>query len=898
MMAEDRGLLPVHDPGTLAALIAQRCEDAWQDADGWRARCPAHQGTSDNSLHITPTERGIVLHCFAECPQEAVVQALGLTMADLFLPPTRRPDLQIVRTYDYVDATGTLRYQTVRMQPKAFRQRQPDTAQPGRWLWHLRGVELVLYHLPAVLQAVRDETPIYIVEGEKDADTLTRGGYTATCNAMGAKKWHANYTHTLRGAHVVLLADHDATGAQHVALLARELLGHVASLKVITALHTEAPGSDVSDWVAAGGTTDDFDALVAATPVYDKTDPFSDPLGWPASTPPDPPRAPPRAPAAADVPPGRTIEQYRHLLPHVVQQAEEAVTHMPQAPLVFQRARRLVAIAPAEKTVRHITRHAGTPIISAFTPSRLRAVLARAAAWWSPNEAHTKLRPDMPQAWLVDTLLEQETWTFPPLTGLVTAPTLRRDGSLLCTPGYDTATGLWLAWEGATLPAIPEAPTLADAQTALAMLLEPFHDFPFAQPCHASAVLAAILTLIARYAVQSVPLFGISATTRGSGKTLLADCIALIATGRPAPKMPQVKEEEEERKRLLALALDGDPLVVIDNVIGPLGNPALDLAVTSQLFKDRVLGKNATKEAPLYTVFLATGNNLAFQGDLARRVVPIELAPLMERPETRAGFVHPRLLDWLSEERPRLVSAALTVLRAYWVAGRPPQPFEPYGSFEAWSDLIRSALVWGGVPDPCGGRATLESDSDALYEAHAELLTAWDACYGAQPQSLAGILGDIALQGTPPQTSTAGSTSHMLRFDRLREALGYFDHRYDGQRLNAKSIGRHLRKLTGRVIEEKQLLKLTQRGTLGMQWQVNNVPSMAMPSSLHNEENVDSVISPHSIDIACQVNKHEYNKKSYRERTEENAQNTSNTFDTPDADDRVDPFDDLSDVPF
>jgi hypothetical protein len=892
-------LPPVREPDTLAALIAQRCEDAWQDADGWRARCPAHQGTSDNSLHITPTERGIVLHCFAECPQEAVVQALGLTMADLFLAPARRPDRQIVRTYDYVDAAGTLRYQTVRMQPKAFRQRQPDPTQPGRWLWHLHGVELVLYHLPAVLQAVRDETPIYIVEGEKDAETLTRGGYTATCNALGAKKWQTSYTRTLRGAHVVLLADHDATGTQHVALLTRELLGHVASLKVITAFHTDAPGSDVSDWVAAGGSTEDFDALVAATPIYDSTDPFSDLIGWPASTPPDPPRAPPRTPTtAADVPPGRTIEQYRHLLPQVVHQAEEALMTMPQTPLVFQRARRLVGIAPAEKTVRPITRTLGTPIISAYTAPRLRAVLARAASWWRPNEAHTKLRPDMPQGWVVDTLLDQENWTFPPLTGLITAPTLRPDGSLLSAPGYDTATGLWLAWDGATFPAIPDAPTLTEAQTAIQALLEPFAEFPFAEPYHASAVLAAILTLIARYAVQSVPLFGISATTRGSGKTLLADCIAMIATGRPAPKMPQVKEEEEERKRLLALALDGDPLVVIDNVVGPLGNPALDLAVTSQLFKDRLLGKNATKEAPLYTVFLATGNNMTYQGDMGRRVVPIDLAPLMERPETREGFTHPRLLDWLSQERPRLLSAALTLLRAYWVAGRPPQPFEPYGSFEAWSDLMRSALVWGGLPDPCTGRATLEADSDALYEAHAELLTAWETCYGTRPQTLVGMLGDIALQGTPPQTSPAASTTRMLQFDRLREALGYFDSRYDGQRLNAKSIGRHLRKLTGRVIEHKHLVKLAQRGTFGMQWQIKNVPSPVMIAPLQHADNVSDVNVSLSREGNCQANKQHYRGTGQGAPGETNARNASNALDVSDPDDRVDPCDDLSDVPF
>ena len=130
--------------------------------------------------------------------------------------------------------------------------------------------------------------------------------------------------------------------------------------------------------------------------------------------------------------------------------------------------------------------------------------------------------------------------------------------------------------------AIPDTPTPIDAARALDVLAEPFADFPFAAPHHQSVVLAAILSLLGRYAVESVPVFAIRATTRGSGKTLLADAISLISTGRIAPKIPQATDNEEERKRLLALALDGDPVVLIDNVSGDFGSAALDLAITGQ----------------------------------------------------------------------------------------------------------------------------------------------------------------------------------------------------------------------------------------------------------------------------------------------------------------------------
>lgn len=112
--------------------------------------------------------------------------------------------------YDYVDEKGSLLYQVVRFEPKIFRQRKPD----GRdgWDWNLNGTRRVLYNLPAVLKAVEVGKPVFLVEGEKDADALIGLSLTATTNPMGAGKWLDEYNESLLGARVVIIPDNDKPG--------------------------------------------------------------------------------------------------------------------------------------------------------------------------------------------------------------------------------------------------------------------------------------------------------------------------------------------------------------------------------------------------------------------------------------------------------------------------------------------------------------------------------------------------------------------------------------------------------------------------------------------------------------------------------------------------------------
>ena len=289
------------------------------------------------------------------------------------------------------------------------------------------------------------------------------------------------------------------------------------------------------------------------------------------------------------------------------------------------------------------------------------------------------------QRWLIDGVFTRGDWgrDIRRLEGAITAPTIRRDGSILQAAGYDEKTGL-LHVPSCSFLKVPDKPTLADAQAAAAELLAVAKDFPFVDDSDRSAWLSMVLSLIDRSAIAGcVPLFGLTATTRGSGKSLLADAASLIAYGRTAPRKTFSPDDNEQRKAITATAIKALPSVLLDNVDCTLGGASLDAALTAMTWTDRILGASKTTgELLLRTVWMATGNNLRFGSDLARRVLPIRLAPQVENPEERTDFEHSDLLSWVRENRPTLAVAALTVLRGYCVAGRPVQADGAWGSYE------------------------------------------------------------------------------------------------------------------------------------------------------------------------------------------------------------------------
>lgn len=389
------------------------------------------------------------------------------------------------------------------------------------------------------------------------------------------------------------------------------------------------------------------------------------------------------------------------------------------APL-YQMAGRIVHPVRTEKASQDddpIRRPANALMVRTVNNTRLQMYMIDHAPFYrvivSPNGGKTlKLHP-APMKLADQFISRDDKRGLRPLNGIIETPTLRRDGSLLQTAGYDRASGLLLELNGVRFKTIKDEPTRDEAVKALEFLKLPFKDFPFvpdgsafsefdgpdAPSASRSVMLSAMLTAVVRRSLPSAPAHGVTAPAAGTGKTLAIQCVAMAATGRKATATNQGPNEEEDEKRYGSLFLDGDSIILIDNCNRPVGGAAVCALLTTEFWKGRTLGKTESFLVPTNSTLFYNGNGLKFSDDMTRRALLCRMDAKMERPERRHFDVN--LEQWVPANRVKLVRAALIVLRAFVVAGRPGlDGFERLGSFEAWSDLVRGALIWLGEPDP------------------------------------------------------------------------------------------------------------------------------------------------------------------------------------------------------
>jgi putative DNA primase/helicase len=401
-----------------------------------------------------------------------------------------------------------------------------------------------------------------------------------------------------------------------------------------------------------------------------------------------------------------------------------------------------------------ITVPANTIIIEPTTKEWLQLELGRLVAWERPKiDRNGKLEwvpCDPPMKVATGVLADRAGWQCRVLNGVTEIPILRDDGSVCAKPGYDDRSGLYFDPNGRTFPAIKASPTRDDALAAITRLEEPLRDFPFVEKCHRSATLAMILTAITRRQLPTAPAFGVGAREAGTGKGLLVDAVAMIATGRKSPITPYTDDEAEQRKRITAALLAGHPIINIDNVDQPVDSAALAALLTSESWSERILGESRKVEVPSNALVIMTGNNLVISGDMTRRVLPIELDAQCERPELRS--FDRELLPWVDHRRGQLVADALTVLSAWRVAARPVgSGFIPLGSFEAWSREIAACIAWLGKPDPTEAM-TRQREADPKRARLRRVLANWHALFDDSEQTTGAVMKAVEPSSDPNVT--------------------------------------------------------------------------------------------------------------------------------------------------
>lgn len=463
---------------------------------------------------------------------------------------------------------------------------------------------------------------------------------------------------------------------------------------------------------------------------------------------------------------------------------------------LFQRGDTLVRVVRRDSAnVRNYRRDPGMLGFQVVDQGYLVEAMTAAAIWRKfDSRAGKWVRTNAPDKAAATYLSRVGRWRLPRLWSVIAAPTLRPDGTVLQAPGYDEATATWYDPGRVEFPVVPDSPSREDARHALDLLRETFSTFPFCTPADESVFLAMLLTALVRRSIAHAPLGGFTAPTSSSGKTLLADLVSIVATGIRAPAITYAQSDEEAQKLALSALMQGDPLILLDNVQRPIEGDWLCTILTSEVYRGRLLGKNEMISVPSTSVWLATGNNLVFAGDLRTRSLVCRIDAQTEHPEHREFTEDAK--ETVARIRPELVAAGLTVMRAFIAQGeRVSRHIKPWGRFEQWSAMVRAPLVWLGCADPCDTVASLEKDDPERGDL-LQMLTAWREAFTGEPATVRAAV-NLATE-TPALRSTAGNLLHEALRDIAKDRDGTIN-----VKRASKWIGRHI----GRRAEGMQFVK-------------------------------------------------------------------------------------------
>ncbi len=455
-----------------------------------------------------------------------------------------------------------------------------------------------------------------------------------------------------------------------------------------------------------------------------------------------------------------------------------------------------------------------TSIYPITQPALLRK-LSRIADWQRYDQRSEDWATTDPTAKYVTVLYDAGDYPhLPTLRGIARQPHLRIDGSLVKLAGYDRETGLFGVFD-ARLYNVPDNPTKADALAALQVLLELVEEVAFDDANDLSAAVCAMLTAAIRQALPTAPAFLVTAHLYGSGKSFLVTLLCILATPHKVAGMAFPTDADEMRKTLISELIKSPPVINFDDMSGDvIPSDALKTTLTESYIAGRLLGVSKTVTCSTRSLILASGNNIQPIRDMARRVLTIKLDPKLEIPTTRT-FKRPNIENEARRDRARYVSAALTIIRAFIVAGQPKKEnVKTIASYGQWSDWCRQPLLWLGLADPAS-RLFEQLDHDPDRELLGRVMEVWRNCYGDMGKLLRDAIADANQE--------------------LRDVL--MDIAAERGEINSRLLGWWFKKHEGRIVDGFKITKVdSSRGSV--KWRVAQVVQVSQVFSRPSEKTV------------------------------------------------------------
>jgi len=422
---------------------------------------------------------------------------------------------------------------------------------------------------------------------------------------------------------------------------------------------------------------------------------------------------------------------------------------------------------------------AGVPRARELDGPALRPVFSRVADWFRvvQTKSETRVVDDFPPSELLASFPARGDWPGVPfLRCVVPYPVFTPAWELLVTSGYHAASNLYCHLDGLEVPPVPDRPTPDEVEQARELILgDVLGDFQFVDQASKANAVAMLLLPAIRHTIDGpTPLAVLDAPTEGTGKSLLAEASMLLTLGEVPEAMTADLREEERDKTLTALLIEGQPVIFFDNANKKLDSGSFAQVLTARRKRGRILGETKTASALVNVCWVMTGNNFTCSREIARRLYWSRQDTGLETPSERTGFRHPELLEWVRENRPKLLWALLVLVRHWRATGAVPGA-KTLGKFERWAKTVGGILEAAGIPGFLDNAAAFRKQCADQVGELAEFVKLWAAQHGTTPV----ISGDL--------------------FEIAREALETVltAENEDGKR---KQLGKFLRKCRDRVV--------------------------------------------------------------------------------------------------